>query len=159
MTIRRAGIADVAVIHALLCELAEFEGGMVAATVEDLTRDGFGARPLFEVLLAEEAGAVAGMLVFFATYSSWQGRPGVMIHDLYVRPNARGKGIGAALVRALAAVVRERGGGRMDVCVLDWNTQAQAFYERLGLRPAEGWLIRRVEDDALDRLATSGMNA
>lgn len=152
-TIRLAQAADVPTIHALLTELAAFEGGAVSATAEDLLRDGFGARPLFEVLLAESGGRAKGMLVFFPIYSSWRGRPGVMIHDLFVREEARGRGLGQALVRKLAGVTTARGGTRMDVNVLDWNAKARRFYEGLGLAHNEGWLGYRVEGDALVALA------
>ncbi|MBC7951751.1 MAG: GNAT family N-acetyltransferase [Rhodospirillaceae bacterium] len=112
----------------------------MSATQADLVRDGFGARPLFEALLAETDGQVLGLLVFIPLYSSWQGRPGVMIHDLYVREAARGQGTGKALVTELMRLAAERGCCRIEVNVLEWNGRARAFYEGLGLRQNEGWL-------------------
>lgn len=145
MSPRLATLADVETIHAMLLELAAFEGGTVTATPADLARDGFGARPLFEALLAEQDGAVLGMLVFFPTYSSWRGRPGVMIHDLFVREPARGNGIGEALVAALAELARQRGWARIDVSVLEDNAAARRFYDRQGLTHDKGWVRHRRE--------------
>lgn len=153
MMIRLAQAADVPTIHALIRELAAFEGGEVASTEADLLRDGFGERKLFEVLLAEQAGEVVGMLVFLPLYSTWQGRPGLMIHDLYVREAGRGAGIGKALLRAVAQLALERGGTRLDVNVLDWNDKARKFYESAGLVLDQGWLRHRASGEALARLA------
>lgn len=153
MIIRLAQASDVAVIHALLSELAAFEGGAVSASEADLARDGFGEAPLFEALLAQADGEVLGLLVFIPLYSSWQGRKAVMIHDLYVRAAARGQGAGKALVAELARLAVARGCGRMEVNVLDWNDRARAFYDALGLRHNAGWLGYRVEGDGLAVLA------
>lgn len=152
MKIRLTQAADVAIVHVLLTELAAFEGGAVQATMDDLARDGFGPHPLFEALLAEDGGHAMGLLVFFPIYSSWRGRPGVMIHDLFVRERARGQGLGKALVRELAHLTVARGGTRMDVNVLDWNAKARTFYEALGLRENRGWLGYRLEGEALGKL-------
>jgi GNAT superfamily N-acetyltransferase len=143
--VRTAQPADVAVIHEMLTELAAFEGGVVSATEADLSRDGFGDRPLFEALLAKTGGQVQGLLMFIPLYSSWQGKPGVMIHDLYVREAARGQGAGKALVTEVMRLAAERGCCRVEVNVLEWNARARAFYEGLGLRHNEGWLGYRVE--------------
>ncbi|MBI5165373.1 MAG: GNAT family N-acetyltransferase [Magnetospirillum sp.] len=151
--LRLATAADVADDQALIRELAAFEGGSVRSTPDDLLRDGFGPQPRFEVLLAEEAGAVVGMLVFFPVYSTWEGRPGVMIHDLFVRSPARGRGIAKALVRHLAALAVERGCTRMDVNVLDWNEPARRFYQACGLVLDSGWLRHRAAGADLRRLA------
>lgn len=145
MIIRLATLADLEVVHAMLLELAAIEGGTVSATLDDLARDGFGDRKLFEVLLAEESGAVGGMLVFIPTYSTWQGRPGVMIHDLFVREAARGRGIGEALVKELARLGEQRGWARMDVSVLEANSAARRFYDRQGLVHDTGWVRHRTE--------------
>lgn len=153
MAVRLAAEADVPAVHALLCELAAFERGEVRATEADLRRDGFGPRPLFEVLLAETSGVAAGMLIFFPIYSSWQGRPGVMIHDLFVRAAERGHGVGQALVKELARLAVARGCCRMEVNVLEWNGRARAFYSKLGLVHNQGWLGYRVQGDGLAQLA------
>lgn len=145
MIVRTALVDDVPVILDMLRELATFEGGSVSASEADLTRDGFGERPLFEALLAETDGQVTGLLVFIPLYSSWQGRPGVMIHDLYVREVARGQGTGKALVTELMRLAAERGCCRVEVNVLEWNARARAFYEGLGLRQNDGWLGYRGE--------------
>jgi GNAT superfamily N-acetyltransferase len=147
--IRLATEADIPVLHGLLRELAAFEQGAVTATEADLRRDGFGPRPLFEALLAEQGGSAIGMLTFFPIYSSWQGKPGVMIHDLFVREAGRGQGVGQALVRELARLAVARGCFRMDVNVLDWNDSARKFYARLGLAHNQGWLGYRVEGAGL----------
>jgi len=130
-------------LHALLCELAAFEGGMVSATIADLERDV--GRGLFEALVAEADGAALGLLTFFPTYSSWRGKPALMIHDLYVREAARGKGTAKALVAEVKRLAAERGCCRVEVNVLEWNATARAFYERMGLTLNDGWLGYRGE--------------
>lgn len=152
MIVRAAQAEDVPVIHQMLTELAAFEGGAVSASEADLIRDGFGSRPLFEALLAEADGQVLGLLVFIPLYSSWQGRPGVMIHDLYVREAARGQGVGKALATEVMRLALERGCCRVEVNVLEWNARARAFYEGLGLRHNAGWLGYRVEGGRLTAL-------
>ena len=137
MIIRAAQPADAVTLHALLGELAAFEGGTMTTTAEDLSRD-CGTR--FEALLAEEAGQSIGVLVFFPTYASWRGRPALMIHDLYVREAARGEGAAKALVAELKRLAASRGCCRIEVNVLEWNQRARAFYEAMGLRWNEGWL-------------------
>lgn len=149
MIVRAAQAGDVPVIWEMLTELAVFEGGSVSATEADLIRDGFGDRPLFEALLAETDGQVLGLLVFIPLYSSWQGCPGVMIHDLYVREAARGRGAGKALVTEVMRLALVRGCCRVEVNVLEWNARARAFYEGLGLTHNQGWLGYRVEGTGL----------
>jgi GNAT superfamily N-acetyltransferase len=141
--VRPATPADAATLHILLCELAAFEGGTVTATIADLEQAC--GRGSFEALLAEADGAVQGLLTFFPTYSSWRGRPALMIHDLYVRGAARGKGAGKALVAELKRLAAQRGCCRVEVNVLDWNAPARAFYERMGLTQNDGWLGYRGE--------------
>lgn len=153
ISVRLAAAEDVGTVHAMIRELAAFEGGAVKSTEADLLRDGFGEHPLFEVLLAERDDDVVGMLVFLPVYSTWEGRPGLMIHDLYVREAGRGAGAGKALVRAVARLTLERGGTRLDVNVLDWNDKARRFYDAAGLTLDEGWLRHRASREALARLA------
>ena len=144
LTIRPARAGDGVVIHALLSELAAFEQGSVAATAADLERDAFGPQPRFAALLAELYGTPVGMLTYLSLYSSWRGRPALMIHDLFVQEAARGLGAGKALVSALTAIAREQGCCRIDVNVLDWNENARAFYAALGFGHNEGWLGYRL---------------
>lgn len=144
LTIRRARAGDGATIHALLTELAAFEQGSVEASAADLERDAFGPKPLFEALLAERDGRAVGMLTYLSLYSSWRGRPALMIHDLFVQEAARGTGAGKALIGRLAEIARERGCCRIDVNVLDWNDKARAFYASLGFAHNEGWLGYRL---------------
>ncbi|HLO78928.1 MAG TPA: GNAT family N-acetyltransferase [Magnetospirillum sp.] len=144
MIIRQAQAGDGATLHALLAELAAFEQGSVDATAADLERDAFGPRPLFEALLAEADGQPVGMLTFLTLYSSWRGRPALMIHDLFVRETARGLGAGKALVERLRAIAEQRGCCRVDVNVLDWNEKARGFYAALGFAHNDGWLGYRL---------------
>ena len=149
MTVRPATAADLATVLTLLRELAAFEGGAVAASLDDL-RAGFAERR-FEALLAEHRGEIVGVLTILPSFSSWRGRPGAVIHDLYVRERVRGQGVGQKLVAALLAMAPARGWARIDVAVLDWNRAAQRFYARFGLVPAEGWQIWRLEGEALEK--------
>lgn len=144
LTIRPARAGDGATIHGLLTELAAFEQGSVDATAADLERDAFGPRPLFEALLAERDGRAVGMLTYLTLYSSWRGRPALMIHDLFVQEAARGTGAGKALIARLSDIARQRDCCRVDVNVLDWNEKARAFYASLGFAHNEGWLGYRL---------------
>jgi len=149
VTIRAANPDDAPHILALLHELAAFEGGTVTAGARDL-RAALESRRM-EALLAEQAGESVGLLTVLPSYSSWRGQAGAIIHDLYVRPAARGLGLGRKLVHTLLALAPERGWGRVDVNVLDWNQTAQQFYAQLGLVPATGWQIWRIEGEALEK--------
>jgi GNAT superfamily N-acetyltransferase len=144
LTIRPARAGDGATLHALLLELAVFEQGSVDATAADLERDAFGPQPRFEALLAEHDGRAVGMLTYLSLYSSWRGRPALLIHDLFVREEARGLGAGKALVASLGDIARQRGCCRIDVNVLDWNDRARTFYAALGFAHNEGWLGYRL---------------
>lgn len=148
MSIRAATCADLDAVLALLRELAAFEGGSVSASVADLEA-GFTAGRI-EALVAEQDGEIVGLLTALPTFSSWRGQAGVVIHDLYVRPLMRGQGWGQRLVRALMTLAPTRGWTRIDVNVLEWNQPAQAFYRALGLAPAPGWQIWRIEGEALE---------
>lgn len=155
VTIRPATPDDAGLVLGLVRGLAAFERApdAVRATEDDLRRGLAGPRPAFECLLAEAAdGEPAGMAVFFPTYSTWEGRPGLKLHDLFVRERARGTGVGRRLLAALARVALERGCTRLDLDVLDWNP-ARRFYERSGLRRQRGWLAYRADAPALARLA------
>lgn len=156
--IRRAGADDVPLILELVRELAVYEQApaAVTATEADLLRDGFGATPRFFVELAEWESAPAGFAFWFFNYSTWQGRPGLYLEDLFVRPAFRGHGIGKALLVHLAQRARAEGCGRFQWQVLDWNAPAIAFYETLGARRLGEWITMRVSGEQLARLAAQG---
>jgi GNAT superfamily N-acetyltransferase len=155
LTLRPAARDDVGLIRRFIKELAEYERDPEAAVVteDDLLRDGFGGTPLFHVVIAEWEGEPAGFAFYFFNYSTWQGRPGLYLEDLFVRPALRGKGIGKALLVHLARLAVERGCGRFVWQVLDWNEPAIRFYESLGAQVMKPWLTMRVDGDALRRLA------
>jgi GNAT superfamily N-acetyltransferase len=154
--IRTATAADVPQILAFVRALAVYErapAGAVTATEEGLLRDGFGPQPFYECLLAEENGEPAGFALFFFNYSTWRGQPGVYLEDLFVLPELRGKGIGKALLRQVAAAAVARGCRRMQWEVLDWNTPAIDFYRAMGAEFLDEWRNVRLEGTALLRLA------
>ncbi|RMD62645.1 MAG: GNAT family N-acetyltransferase [Alphaproteobacteria bacterium] len=155
--IRWARSADAATIVRLIRELAVFEKleDHVRVTEADILRDGFGPQPRFECLLAEVDGVPAGFALFFPNYSTFEGRPGLYLEDIYVVPEARGSGVGRALMARLARIACERGWTRFDLSVLHWNP-ARAFYERLGFDHGADWLGYRLEGHALARLAEEG---
>ncbi len=163
--VRRAVEADVAVMHAMVGELAEFERApeLVEAVPDDLRRALFGhgtSEPRVHAHVAEvhqDGGwRVVGMAVWYVTYSTWTGRHGLWLEDLYVRPTARGLGLGRALLAALAAVCVERGYRRLEWWVLDWNTAAQGVYHAVGATPEDEWTVWRLAGDPLERLAADG---
>jgi GNAT superfamily N-acetyltransferase len=156
LTIRPATAADVPLILDFIRELAEYEREPQAAvaTSADLLRDGFGPEPKFRADIAEWSGEPAGFAFYFWNYSTWQGRPGLYLEDLFVRPRFRGNGIGKALLVHLARVALKNNCGRLVWQVLDWNTSAIEFYESLGAETMKEWLTMRVTGDALVRLAT-----
>ena len=156
-TIRPATIADVPVILQLIRELAEYERAPndVVATEEGLREVLFGARPSAEVLLASAGEEPVGFAVFFHNFSTWLGRPGLYLEDLFVRPEQRGKGYGRALLVDLARIARERGCGRMEWAVLNWNEPAVQFYRKLGAKPMDEWTVFRLTRDGIAQLADS----
>jgi len=154
-TIRPATAADAPLLLAFITELARYEKleHQVKATVADLARDGFGPRPRFEAAVAEWAGEPAGFALWCFNYSTFEGRHGLYLEDLFVRPAHRGRGLGKALLVHCAQVARAQGCPRYQWQVLDWNTPSLEFYQRLGARQLPEWLTMRVEGDALARLA------
>ena len=156
--IRRAARRDVREILRLIRALAEYEklAHEVVADEKRLAQHLFGARPAAEVLLAEVDGRSAGFALFFHNYSTFLARPGLYLEDLYVEPALRGRGIGKALLSALARLAVERGCGRFEWAVLDWNTPAIEFYRSLGARPVSDWTIFRMTGEALAHLAQAG---
>jgi GNAT superfamily N-acetyltransferase len=157
LELRDALRGDVPEILALIRELADYEKDPAAAvaTADDLLRDGFGGRPLFRVVMAEWEGRTAGFAFYFFNYSTWQGRPGLYLEDLFVRPAYRGRGIGRALLVHLAGIAVRENCGRFVWQVLDWNEPAIRFYESLGARHMKEWMTMRVDGEALQRLAAS----
>jgi GNAT superfamily N-acetyltransferase len=154
--IREAVESDVPLIASLIRELADYERLLHEVRLSEAgLRDAlFGERRYAEVVIAEVGeGEPAGFALFFHNFSTFLGRPGIYLEDLFVRPPHRGAGIGKALLRHLAGLAEERGCGRLEWSVLDWNTPAIEFYLRLGARPAAGWNVYRLEGEALGRLA------
>lgn len=153
--IRPATPKDIPVILQLIHGLAEYEKAseQAVATAQDLLRDGFSGNPKFRVLIAEWAGQAVGFALFFYNYSTWVGRPGLYLEDLFVRPEHRGKGIGKALLVHLAKIAVEEGCGRFEWQVLDWNTPAVEFYKSLGARTLDEWSTMRLSGEALKKLA------
>jgi GNAT superfamily N-acetyltransferase len=153
--IRFARREDVPMIAKLIRGLAEFEklGGEVTMTEDLLAKGLFGERPYAEALLAEEDGAPVGFALFFHTFSTFLARPGIYLEDLFVLPDRRGLGVGRSLLAHLARVAVDRGCGRLEWAVLDWNSDAIRFYERLGARPNSDWTIYRLAGQSLQALA------
>ena len=154
LTLRPAEPKDATLIHAFVCELAEYErlAHEVMATEADLAAALFGPAPRVFCDIAEQDGAPAGFALWFYTFSTFLGRHGIYLEDLYVRPEHRGRGIGKALLAGLAGRCAREGLARLEWAVLDWNAPSIAFYEGLGARPQGGWSIYRLTDKALDEL-------
>ncbi len=152
--IRLAEREDVPTILTLIRELAEYERAPneVVATEKQLQESLFGAHPAAEVLIGEESGEPVSFALFFHNFSTWMGRRGLYLEDLFVRPAVRGKGYGRALLVRLAELARERDCGRMEWAVLDWNKPAIQFYLKLGARPNEEWTIYRLTREGIARL-------
>ncbi len=155
LSIRAARREDATTIHALICELADYEKlrHEVDAGVDDIARDLFGANPRAFAEVAEWNGEVAGFSLWFYNYSTFRGRHGIYLEDLFVRPAFRGKGIGKALIMNLAKRCVAEGLPRFQWSVLDWNTPSIEFYESLGAKRMPEWIGCRVEGEALVKLA------
>jgi GNAT superfamily N-acetyltransferase len=153
--IRPASVTDVPIILELIRALATYERAPneVTATEQGLTEVLFGQKPSAEVLLAFENDRAVGFAVFFHNFSTWLGRPGVYLEDLFVRPEDRGKGYGRALLVYLAKIARDRGCGRMEWAVLDWNEPAINFYQKLGAKPMHEWTVFRLTGEEIAKLA------
>lgn len=155
LTIRPAVPADTPLILALVHELALYERELnaVEATKADLLRDGFGPTPRFQCIIAEYDGQAAAFALYFHSYSTWEGRAGIYLEDLFVRPEFRTRGIGKALLSHLAGMALAEGCVRLEWSVLNWNQPAIDFYHRLGARMKTEWRGMRVSGDALIALA------
>jgi GNAT superfamily N-acetyltransferase len=152
--VRSASSEDVPLILSFIKELAEYErlSHEVAATEDSLREWLFGERPVAEVMIGESGGDPAGFALFFNNFSTFLGKPGIYLEDLYVRPEFRRAGIGRALLVHLARLARERGCGRLEWSVLDWNEPAIGFYRGIGASPVSGWTVYRVTGKALEEL-------
>ena len=155
--IRPAKIGDVSLILELIRDLATYERAPndVLATEEQLRRVLFGEKPSAEVVLGFEGESPVGFAVFFHNFSTWLGRPGLYLEDLFVKPELRGKGYGRALLVHLARIAEERGCGRLEWAVLDWNEPAIQFYRKLGARPMNEWTVFRLTGEEISKLAQS----
>ena len=155
MRIRPGDLPDVPVIAELIRGLARYEKleHEVRTTEEKLTDTLFGERRYAETLIAEEDGEPLGFALFFHSYSTFLAQPGIYLEDLFVKPEHRGRGVGRALLERLAQVAVERGCGRLEWAVLDWNKDAIGFYERLGAKPNSEWTVYRLAGESLHSLA------
>jgi GNAT superfamily N-acetyltransferase len=152
--VRPATPADLPLIAALIRELAEYErlGHLVRFYEAELAEHLFGEHPAAEVLIGELGGAAQGFALFFPTFSTFEGRPGIWLEDLFVRPAARGRNLGKVLIGAVAALAVERGCARFEWAVLDWNAPSIEFYQRIGARMMDDWRIMRLEGAPLAAL-------
>lgn len=155
LSIRDAVPGDLPLIAELIRELAEFEklSHEVRFDEEVLGRKLFGERPYAEVLIGEIDGTAQGFALFFHNFSTFEGRPGIYLEDLYVRPEARGAGLGKAMLRHLATLALERDCARLEWWVLDWNAPAIGFYRSIGALPMDEWTVMRMDGEALVELA------
>jgi GNAT superfamily N-acetyltransferase len=156
--VRQAEPSDIGIIHDFILALADYERLRHEVRAERivLERHLFGPRPTAEVLIAEQQGSGAvGFALFFHNFSTFEGRPGIYLEDLYVTPEARGLGAGKALLSRLAQLALERDCARLEWAVLDWNEPAIAFYRSIGARPMNEWTVQRIDGQALATLAGS----
>jgi GNAT superfamily N-acetyltransferase len=155
ISIRAVTEADTDLVLEFIRELAEYErlSHEVRATREDIHAALFGPRPYAEAIISCVAGEPCGFALFFHNFSTFVGKPGLYLEDLYVRPAARGRGVGSRMLAWLARLALERGCGRFEWAVLDWNEPALKVYRSLGARPADDWTIQRLSGEALAQLA------
>jgi GNAT superfamily N-acetyltransferase len=160
-TIRPATPADLPLICAFIRDLAEYEKLSHEVRFDELTlaKHLFGPHPMAEVVIGEVDGEPQGFALFFHNFSTFEGRPGIYLEDLYVRPAARGAGLGKALLTHLAALAVERNCARLEWWVLDWNAPSIGFYTSLGARPMDEWTVMRVDGANLAQLAATGRDS
>lgn len=161
LNIRPATAEDAGTVAALVRELASYEKLLheARASEEDFRRELAADTPVIRVLIAEWQGVPVGFALYFFNFSTFVGRPGLYLEDLFVRPALRGQGVGRALLRALARIARDRGCGRMEWAVLDWNEPALAFYASLGARQMKEWIVHRLTPVEIARLADESHSA
>jgi GNAT superfamily N-acetyltransferase len=161
LSIRPATCSDLPLIAQFIRDLAEYEHLAHAVRFDEavLGERLFGERPYAEVLIGEIDGTPQGFAVFFHNFSTFEGRPGIYLEDLFVRPEARGNGLGKALLKHLAALAVERDCARLEWLVLDWNEPAIGFYRQLGAKPMAEWTTFRVEGDALKQMASAHLDS
>ena len=157
LSLRYAQAGDISLLKTMMHEFAAFERLPVVVTEADLLRDGFGERPKFRALIAEWDAQPAGYALFFDYYSTFHGRAGVFLEDVYVRAHFRGNGIGKALFARVAAIARQEDCFGLRWQVLDWNSSAIEFYRKLGATFLDEWRTLNLEGEALQRLASSGV--
>jgi GNAT superfamily N-acetyltransferase len=155
LMIRTGTEEDAPVIFSLIKELAEYEhlSHEVVASVDDIRETLFGERPFAETLIGEYQGLPISFALFFYNFSTFLGKPGIYLEDLYVQPEQRGKGFGSEMLAHIATLAKERNCGRFEWSVLNWNTPAIRTYEKLGATPMKEWILYRLSGGALDRLA------
>ena len=156
--IRAATENDAATILALIKDLAQYEklSHEVAATEDDIRQSLFGDRPVAEALIGEVEGVPISFALFFYNFSTFLGKPGIYLEDLYVKSDYRGNGFGRKMLAHIAGLAKERNCGRFEWSVLDWNAPAIRTYDRLNARPMKEWILYRLTGDALDKLAQEG---
>ncbi|MBX9885842.1 MAG: GNAT family N-acetyltransferase [Novosphingobium sp.] len=161
LSIRSAAPGDLPLIADLIRALAEYEKLADEVRFDEAVLGAklFGPRPYAEVIIGEVDGAPQGFALFFRNFSTFEGKPGVYLEDLFVRPEARGSGLGKALLARLAALAVERDCARLEWSVLDWNAPAIGFYQKLGARLMDEWTVMRVDGAALQRLGTDAGNS
>jgi GNAT superfamily N-acetyltransferase len=157
LRVRRGTVGDIRTMLSMIRALAEYErlASTVKATAARIRRDGFGRRPHFETLICQEGKKAVGFALYFFTYSTFLARPTLYVEDLFVLPELRGKGAGKSLLVALARIAVQRGCGRMEWTVLDWNARAIKFYKRLGASLRKEWILTRLTGRSLRRMAHS----
>lgn len=158
LSIRSATPDDIALIFRFICDLADYEKlrDEVRTNPQELARHLFGPHPMAEVVIGEIDGQPRGFALFFHNFSTFEGKPGIYLEDLFVDPDSRGSGLGKALLSHLAHLAVERGCARLEWSVLDWNAPSIAFYKALGARPMDEWTVYRMDGAALTTLALAG---
>ncbi len=149
---------DMELLANLVHELAVYEKleSQAKATAEDFRRNLFGPRPAAEAAIVEVDGATAGFALWFTNFSTFRGQPGIYLEDVFVRPAYRGRGVGKTILSWLARLAVERGCGRLEWAVLNWNEPAIGFYRSLGARPMDEWTVYRLDEEPLQKLAAAG---